>query len=336
MNLVFLLLVFLITVYYVFHGQNFNDLLANIKSSDVRYWFLAVICVLFFIEGESVVIYYMMRSIKQKIKFGHCLLYSFVGFFFSCITPSASGGQPAQIYYMKKDNIPISVATLVLMIVTITYKTVLIVLGAVVLLMRPPEIMNYLQPVLGWCYIGIALNVVAVSLILLLAFHPTMAKSMLTSIIMALSKIHLIKRSNHYINGLNKAMKQYQDVALYFGTHRLVVWNVFVITVVQRLLLFFVTYLICLSFGINAAGVLTIIVLQGMISVAVDMLPLPGGMGISEKLFLSIFTPICGSITLPVMVVSRGIGFYTQLIISALLTIVAHFVIAGKREREKF
>lgn len=29
----------------------------------------------------------------------------------------------------------------------------------------------------------------------------------------------------------------------------------------------------------------TIVVLQGMISVAVDMLPLPGGMGISESLF---------------------------------------------------
>ena len=28
-----------------------------------------------------------------------------------------------------------------------------------------------------------------------------------------------------------------------------------------------------------------IVILQGMISVAVDMLPLPGGMGISEKLF---------------------------------------------------
>jgi hypothetical protein len=30
--------------------------------------------------------------------------YSFIGFFFSGITPSASGGQPAQIYYMNKDN----------------------------------------------------------------------------------------------------------------------------------------------------------------------------------------------------------------------------------------
>ena len=62
----------------------------------------------------------------------HCALYSFVGFFFSCITPSASGGQPMQIFYMKKDKLPIPVTTLVLMIVTITYKAVLVVIGVLI------------------------------------------------------------------------------------------------------------------------------------------------------------------------------------------------------------
>ena len=91
-----------------------------------------------------------MRSIRQKIKLMHCFLYSFVGFFFSCITPSATGGQPAQIYYMKKDKLSIPVSTLVLMIVTITYKLVLVVLGTLVVIIRPAQIMHYLEPVLGW------------------------------------------------------------------------------------------------------------------------------------------------------------------------------------------
>lgn len=52
-----------------------------------------------------------------------------IGFFYSCITPSASGGQPAQIYYMSKDGLDVSVSTLVLMIVTITYKAVLVLVG---------------------------------------------------------------------------------------------------------------------------------------------------------------------------------------------------------------
>lgn len=71
-----------------------------------------------------------------------------------------------------------------------------------------------------------------------------------------------------------------------------------------------------------------IIILQGTISVAVGMLPLPGGMGISEQLFLRIFLPVFGSqLLLPGMLLSRGLGYYTELILSALLTIVANFTI---------
>ena len=73
--------------------------------------------------------------------------------------------------------------------------------------------------------------------------------------------------------------------------------------------------------------------LQGMISVAVDMLPLPGGMGISENLFLTIFQPIVGeALVLPGMLVSRGISYYTQLIISAIMTVVASFILKRKED----
>ncbi|MFA9467016.1 MAG: YbhN family protein [Velocimicrobium sp.] len=334
LNIVLLMSVFLFTMYYIFEGEDIGELRRYIQKADSRYWLAAVVCVVLFIGGESVVIYYMMHTIKQKIGLGHCFLYSFVGFFFSCITPSASGGQPAQLYYMRKDKIPMPIATLVLMIVTITYKSVLVMIGFAVMMIRPTNIMYYLHPVLAWCYLGLILNVVSVSFMLLIVFHPTMAKSILSVVIKILNKMHLVKQPKRYFDKFEKAMQQYQEVAVYFRTHKLVVWNVLAMTIVQRLLLFYVTYLTLRSFHIDEIGMATIVVLQGMISVAVDMLPLPGGMGMSEKLFLAIFTPICGNVTLPAMVVSRGLSFYTQLIISAVLTIVAHLVIGKERKKE--
>ena len=69
-----------------------------------------------------------------------------------------------------------------------------------------------------------------------------------------------------------------------------------------------------------------------MISVAVDMLPLPGGMGISENLFLTIFEPLFGAaLVLPGMMICRGISFYTQLLISAVMTAAASFIIREKK-----
>ena len=121
---------------------------AGIPSGSVR------VCVVLFILGESVIIFYMMRTLGAKVKIGHCALYSFVGFFFSCITPSASGGQPMQIYFMKKDKLPIPVTTLVLMIVTITYKAVLVVIGIAIWLLGRGFLEGYLGQYMWVFYLG--------------------------------------------------------------------------------------------------------------------------------------------------------------------------------------
>ena len=130
-NVVFLLVVFAGTIYGVFYGEDLGEIAQIIKTVNPLWLIPGVVCVVVFIWGESIIIYYMMHTLGIRLKKRTCFLFSSVGFFFSCITPSASGGQPAQIYYMKKEKIPIPVSTLVLMIVTITYKLVLVVIGVV-------------------------------------------------------------------------------------------------------------------------------------------------------------------------------------------------------------
>lgn len=327
-NIIFLIAVFAITIYCVFNGQDLGEVVANIKNANPVYWITGIVLVIAFILGESVIIFYMMREIGQKVKITHCFLYSFVGFFFSCITPSATGGQPAQIYFMKKDNISIPVATVILMIVTITYKMVLVVTGVLVLLIRPAEIMSFLAPVWGWCCLGIGLNVFCVTFMLILVFHPTLATNILVKSVRIAERFLKLKKADRMVNRIQESMKKYQDVAAYLSSHKRVIFNVLIITTVQRYILFFVTYLTYLSFGFQEIGCSTITILQGMISVAVDMLPLPGGMGISESLFLRIFHDIFGErLLLPAMVVSRGLGYYTQLLLSAIMTVVAYFTI---------
>ena len=118
-----------LTIYGVFHGEDLESMMDAIRSADKRWLAPGLALVAFFIWGESIIIWYMMRSYGIKVKKKTCFLFSSVGFFFSCITPSASGGQPMQAYYMKKKNIPIPVSAVILMIITITYKLVLVVIG---------------------------------------------------------------------------------------------------------------------------------------------------------------------------------------------------------------
>lgn len=129
-NLVFLVLVFAATLYGVFHGEDRERLGKALRSVQLVRLLPALGCVVLFIWGESLIIHYMMGTLKIRMRRWTCFLISSVGFFFSCITPSASGGQPAQVYFLKKEKVPIAVSTPVLLIVTITYKPVLVATGA--------------------------------------------------------------------------------------------------------------------------------------------------------------------------------------------------------------
>lgn len=334
-NGAFLIIVFVLTIYGVFHGEDLGAMMDAIRSADKRWLVPGLALVAFFIWGESIIIWYMMRSYGIKLKKRTCFLFSSVGFFFSCITPSATGGQPAQIYYMKKEKIPIPVSTLVLMIVTITYKMVLVVIGLGLMIFGRGFIRTHMYNIRHIFYLGTGLNVFCVASMLLLVFHPVLARSILVKGMELLEKMHLMRHKSTRIEKLNASMDQYHTTAVYLKDHIMVLVNVFAITLFQRFALFTATWFVYKAFGLSGTNAFVIILLQSVISVSVDMLPLPGGMGISEKLFSMIFEPVFGSaLLIPGMILSRGLGYYTELLISAIFTIVANFTI-GRNLRKK-
>ena len=313
-NGVFLAVVFALTIYGVFHGEDLSSMMDAIHRADKRWLIPGIALVAFFIWGESIIIWYMMRSSGIQLKKRTCFLFSSVGFFFSCITPSASGGQPMQIYYMKKEKISIPVSTVILMIVTITYKLVLVVIGIGIAIFGRGFLHKYLEGILPVFYLGLALNIFCVTFMTILVFHP----------------LHLVKKKDGRLKKLEDSMDTYRNTAAYLKNNPFVIVKVIGITFIQRMALFAVTWFVYQAFGLHGTGFWEILFLQAVISVSVDMLPLPGGMGISETLFLNIFSPVFGGLLLPGMVLSRGLGYYGELLISAAFTVVAQLTIGKK------
>lgn len=331
LDLLFLVLILAATMYGMFRNQDLGELWELMDLANSWYWLGGLGCVLLFILLESVILHYIMASLSQGSRLTHCFLYSFVGFFFSCITPSASGGQPAQVYWMRKDGIPPAVSIPVLMVVTITYKMVLVVYALIVLLLRPEVIMEALDPVLWWCYLGIALNLLFVGAYIALILCPNGVERLLRRLLRVLPLSEA--KTQHFSEKLTTSMEDFRIVSRYVKGHVRMLIAVFGITFLQRSLLFFVTYLVLRSFGPAGSNPGTVVVLQAMIALGTDLLPLPGGMGANETMFSQLFRDICGEqLLLPVLLVSRGISYYGQLFVSAVFTAAATFIL-GKREK---
>ncbi len=333
LEVLFLVLVFGGTMYGVFHDEDLGQIFRIIKNVRKIDLLSALLCVVAFIWGESIIIHYLMKTLNIRVGRSVCFLFSSIGFFYSCITPSASGGQPAQIYYMRRENIPIPVATMVLIVVTIAYKVVLVIFGIGMLLFGQGFMQRYLAGILPVFCLGIILNVLCVGFMLMLVYHTTLAGNFLHKGLTIVEKLHFVHRMERLHERVKSGMEKYQETSVYFKTHYGVLLRVLLLTFLQRIALFLSTYFVYRSFGLHTFSITTIVLLQAAISISVDMLPLPGGMGISETLFLNIFAPVFGTaLILPGMVLSRGFSYYTELFLCAILMIVAHYVLGRKKQ----
>lgn len=88
---------------------------------------LSTFAALVYVIMEGVSMQIILHSLDFKKQGLKCVKYSFIGFFFNAITPSASGGQPMQVYYMHEEGINAGASSVTLLFWTIIYKVVLVV-----------------------------------------------------------------------------------------------------------------------------------------------------------------------------------------------------------------
>ena len=282
----------------------------------------AAVLGIFFVCAEGIMIWYLLHALDKRAKLLSCIRYSFVGFFFSGITPSATGGQPMQLYYMNKDKLKMSECTVVLMTVAVIYKLVLVVMGIGILLFAHKELAGFLGAYLYLYYLGLFLNVIVVAVLLFVMVRPKLFTGVVFSIEKFLVKLHLLKPSDTRVNRLTGFVERYHDTVQFFlkNKHRIV--GVIIITFLQRMSVFVLTYVIYRGFRLDGISAVTVIFLQASVYIAVDMLPLPGAQGITELMYKNVFAAVFpGNLLTASMCVTRAINFYFLLILSAAVTL---------------
>ena len=133
----------LLTFYAVFSKNDLTQIITSLRKLNPFYFICASFSAVFFVCMEGFMIWFLLKACLEtnrshssthvqptgnQVSLFRCFSYSFIGFFFSGITPSATGGQPAQLIAMKKDNIPLGSGSLVLMVVAVFYKLILVII----------------------------------------------------------------------------------------------------------------------------------------------------------------------------------------------------------------
>ena len=97
------------------------------------------------------------------------------------------------------------------------------------------------------------------------------------------------------------------------------------LTFCQLTALFSVPLVVYYAFGLTGSGALDIIGTQALVTLAVASLPLPGAVGASEGGFVAAMKLFFGAgLVTPAVLVSRGISFYSFLLLSGCVTLLVH------------
>ena len=112
------------TLFFLLRQQPLSTLAQVLRTMRPQYVLLGLGLMFCFVGCEALCSKLILGRLGHALPYRKCLGYSFVGFYVSSITPSATGGQPAQIYYMSKDGVPAAHGSLNMMLIAVCYQTV--------------------------------------------------------------------------------------------------------------------------------------------------------------------------------------------------------------------
>ena len=278
---------------------------------------------------EAINIGRTLKALGEKSTFYRNIKYALIGFFFSSVTPAASGGQPMQIYYMNKDKISVANSTLSLLINLTSMQIVTISIAIISLFFN----YGYMNSILiGLFIIGIFLNATALGLLLVSLFSKRMTKGLINIAIKILEFLK-IKNIEDKKKKLEDELSKYQASATYIKSNKKVILKTIIITYFQFLMYYSISYWVYRSFGLKEYNILQILSMQSVLFATVSGIPSPGAVGVSEGGFLEIFRNVYSdNILNEAMLLNRGVNFYLFVIISSVIVML--YTVKDKKEEK--
>lgn len=313
-----------LTCYLLLKDHSMGTLWEVIKHANAGFIVLGLFFMVLFIGCEAAVIRLLAGTWGGLVKWKKAVQYSFAGFYYSSITPSSTGGQPMQLYYMVRDGISGARASFVLLTITAVYQLTALLYGAVMVFIKFSYIRSLPLPLKLLICFGIGVNGLCAGLILLILFCRSLVERLVFLSIRMLAGLRIVKREKAEQKA-KTMIEEYSQGGAYLRKYPMAAVKTVALTFCQLTFLYTASYCACLALGLGGVGFFNFMMLQSIVSLAVSAVPLPGAVGASESSFLVMFHGFfTSSQLLPVMILSRGISFYGFLAVSGLAVLTLH------------
>ena len=296
-------------------------IIAAVKGANIAMLTAGLAFMILAVSCEGFNLKKLLKVLNHDKPLHTCMRYAFAGHYFTSVTPGASGGQPAQLYYMSKDGIPVGSASVALLMYNMSYHAAVVGIYTAVFLFRGSLISEMIGAFKLLLAAGFAIHVFLLAFFLAIIFRPGMIVSLGSFLTRLFGKIKFIKNPQKIENALLSYTGHYRESADYIKSSLSIFLRILPVTFFQVAVIFSVPFFIFRAFGLAGFNMLDLLALQGSVIIIADAVPMPGGVGISEAAISSVYAQVFGAFILPSVILCRLIGYYLPVAVSGIMTV---------------
>ena len=311
---------------------------AELSEVRLKWWFLipAVVCFVVAVwldVHKYVLMMYEMSPDKRKFNLKRAKKVArrtvLLGRYYDSITPAAIGGQPFQIYYMRKNsNLPNGVSTSIPIFGMISVQLGFIIIAVLCFLFGSASINNAV--LIGTACFGLLFYSFWPVVVMIATFLPKATAELIGLIVKGLAKVHIVKDEKKTVKKAEKEINEYAEcVKKILKTKRLFLKTI-VMSVLYNILIAVIPFFVLTAFG-GEVDFLPCFVTTVAVTSAVYFVPTPGNAGAAEGTFYVVFSALSSGYVFWAMLVWRFFSYYVYIIMGPIIYARMHF----ERKKEK-
>ena len=317
-----IVLIITIVFFYWILKDDFIETMDILFSSNLFLILVAIILYFIYFTIESKALHMLIGEFNSKYSFKESFKLNLMSKFFNGITPLSSGGQPLQIYELKKQGIKLGHATNITVQNLFIYQTAMCIICITCYVLNLFfNIFKDIPVVVGMANIGFLLNIVLLVFLYIISFSKTFNKKVITGIIKFLHKLNVVKNKKETIKKWEDyCLDFYNGFQILIKNKKMFFTNLF-IQVIGNLIYFLVPVVILESLGLeNSLTIGTCLIASSFVFLIGSYIPLPGGSGGTEMGFLGFFGVFTKNVLLnPALLVWRFVTYFLPMIIGGII-----------------
>lgn len=322
-NIIILIFVCVLVLYLVLK-DDFNGITNLIINSNKMYIIIAILFMLISDVFKGISVSELIKNSGFNYKYKDGFMLMLMTNFFNGVTPFSLGGQPFELYIMKKDNdVDYISGTNILFKDYYTYQMAVMFLSTLCIAL------NYIfgialcsQLVLNLIWIGYIINLAITIFLVYIPYSKKEKYKIVEIVIKILNKIGIVKDKDSSINNTNNWISDFKKKTREVISDMKIIVKCSILNVFKLIAVCISTYFCFIAIG-SSVPLYSTIVGTILVIIMASFVPIPGASGGMEFSFMQVFSYfVIDSKLGAAMLMWRFITYYLPMIYGSVLLLI--------------